>query len=95
MPLDHPIDVLLTLKDLAFQRWSARAFFRLLNRMLFIAAAPESRVNVLEQFYRRPEPLIARFYAAQLSGLDRWRLLAGRPPVPLGKALAQLRPVLS
>jgi lycopene beta-cyclase len=95
MPLDHPIDVLLALKDLAFQRWSARAFFRLLNRMLFIAAAPESRVNVLEQFYRRPEPLIARFYAAQLSGLDRWRLLAGRPPVPLGKALAQLRPVLS
>ena len=95
LPLEHPSDVLLALKDLAFERWSARAFFRLLNRILFIAAAPESRVNVLEQFYRRPEPLIARFYAAQLSGFDRWRLLAGRPPVPLGKALAQLRPVLS
>jgi lycopene beta-cyclase len=95
MPLDHASDVLLALKDLAFERWSTRAFFRLLNRMLFIAAEPESRVNVLEQFYRRPEPLIARFYAAQLSRFDRWRLLAGRPPVPLGRALAQLRPVLS
>lgn len=95
MPLDHASDVLLALKDLASERWSARAFFRLLNRLLFIAAEPQSRVKVLEQFYRRPEPLIARFYAAQLRGFDRWRLLAGRPPVPLGRALAQLRPVLS
>jgi lycopene beta-cyclase len=92
MPLGDSFEVMMAIRGLASERWSRRAFFRLLNRMLFVAAAPESRVNVLEQFYRRPEPLIARFYAAELNWFDRCRLLAGRPPVPLGKALAQLRP---
>ena len=95
MPLDDACEVMMAIRELAAERWSARAFFRLLNRLLFVAAEPESRVNVLEQFYRRPEPLIARFYAAQLSWFDRCRLLAGRPPVPLRKAIAQLRPALS
>ena len=83
-------DVYVALKKMAQRRWTARGFFRLLNRLLFVAAEPHARVHVLEQFYRRPAPLIARFYAAQLNWFDRWRLLAGRPPVPVRKAIAQL-----
>jgi lycopene beta-cyclase len=79
-----------TVKGLALRLWRERAFFRLLNRLLFRAAEPELRVHVLEQFYRRPEALIARFYAGRLSWSDRCRLLAGRPPVPLGRALAHV-----
>jgi lycopene beta-cyclase len=42
---------------------------------------------VLERFYGLPEALIARFYAARLTGLDKLRILSGKPPVPIGAAL--------
>lgn len=71
--------------------WRARGFFRLLNRLLFRAAAPAERAGVLQQFYQRPEPLIARFYAARLTRWDAVRILSGRPPVPVGRALRHLR----
>jgi lycopene beta-cyclase len=59
--------------------------------MLFEAAPPERRVVVLGRFYRLPEGLIERFYAGRTTLADRLRLLAGRPPVPLGRALRCLR----
>lgn len=65
-------------------------FFRLLNRMLFRAAEPERRYKVLERFYRMPQPLIERFYAGGLTTADKARLLIGKPPVPIGKALRVL-----
>ncbi len=74
-------------RDRARKFWKERAFFRLLNRMMFRAAAPEQRYRVLEHFYRLPEPLIARFYAARLTRRDKLRILTGKPPVPLFKAL--------
>ena len=71
--------------------WQERRFFRLLNRMLFHAAEPGLRYRVLEHFYRLPEPVIARFYAARLTAMDKLRILSGRPPVPIGRALAAMR----
>ncbi len=68
--------------------WEDRGFFRLLDRMLFKAAEPHLRYKVLERFYRLPEPLIRRFYAARLTGADKLRILTGKPPVPIGRALA-------
>jgi lycopene beta-cyclase len=78
-------------RAMAERTWRERGFFRLLNRWLFRAAEPAGRAAVLAQFYTRPEPLIARFYGARLTNLDRLRLLTGRPPVPIWRALAQLR----
>ncbi len=72
----------------SMELWRRGGFFRLLNRMLFQAAEPELRFKVLERFYRLPEPLIRRFYAGRPSLGDRARILIGRPPVPLGRALA-------
>ncbi|MDQ3245817.1 MAG: lycopene beta-cyclase CrtY [Pseudomonadota bacterium] len=72
------------------QLWKERRFFQLLNRMLFFAAEPHHRYRVLEHFYRLPEPLIGRFYAARLTALDKARILTGRPPVPIGRALASM-----
>ncbi len=69
------------------EAWHDRAFFRLLNRMLFKAADPDRRYRVLERFYRLPAPLIRRFYAAELTRLDKLRILTGKPPVPFGRAL--------
>jgi len=70
--------------------WKDRAFYRLLNRMLFRAARPGLRYKVLERFYRLPVPLIERFYAAEATSADKLRILAGKPPVPIRRALACL-----
>jgi len=63
--------------------WRLGGFFRLLNRMLFLAAEPAQRWRVIARFYRRPERTIQRFYAGRLTLLDKARILIGRPPVPL------------
>ncbi|MET0555721.1 MAG: lycopene beta-cyclase CrtY [Vicinamibacteria bacterium] len=73
-------------RDRARAHWRQGAYLRLLNRLLFRAARPDEGYRVLERFYRLPETLIARFYAGALTVGDRVRLLAGRPPVPLGRA---------
>lgn len=67
--------------------WAGRGFYRLLNRMLFRAARPDERYKVLERFYRLPQPLVERFYAAGSTLADKARILSGKPPVPIGAAL--------
>jgi lycopene beta-cyclase len=71
--------------------WRARGFYRLLNRMLFRACAPERRYRVLERFYRLRQPLVQRFYAGRASLADKLRVLSGKPPVPVAAALAVVR----
>jgi lycopene beta-cyclase len=51
-----------------------------LTHTMFTWFAPEQRFRVLEHFYRLPEPLIERFYAAELTALDKLRLFFGPPP---------------
>ena len=63
------------------------SFLRLLNRMLFRAAKPEGRYKVLQRFYGLPQGLIERFYAGTLTKTDKLRILIGKPPVPIFKAL--------
>ena len=65
----------------AASRWRERAFYRLLSRFLYHAAAPQARYKVLARFYRLSEPLIERFYAGQSSTRDKARVLVGKPPV--------------
>lgn len=74
----------------AKQLWRERAFYRLLNRMLFRAAEPDQRYRVLEHFYRLDPDLVTRFYAGRSGALDKIRIVSGKPPVAVGKALAAL-----
>jgi lycopene beta-cyclase len=70
--------------------WKNRAFFRLLNRMMFIAATPVERVRILERFYRLPSALIDRFFAAKLTMADKALIMmymAAKPPLPFFKAV--------
>jgi lycopene beta-cyclase len=77
--------------DHAAAAWSGRRFYRMLDLMLFKAADPDARYRVLERFYRLSPALVARFYAARSTGFDKMRVLAGKPPVPVGRAIAALR----
>jgi lycopene beta-cyclase len=63
------------------------SFYRLLNRMLIRGASPDARYRVLERFYGLPEPLVARFYAMRLTAADGLRLLVGKPPIPIHRAI--------
>lgn len=76
------------IRDEAAAAWQGQRFFRLLNRMLFLAGSPDERWRVMQRFYRLPAPLIARFYAGRLRLPDKLRLLSGKPPVPVVPALA-------
>lgn len=76
--------------------WRSQAFFRALNRMLYLAGRPEAREQVLAHFYRLPEHLVGRFYGQRLSLADKLRIVSGRPPVPVTAALrAVLMPRLA
>lgn len=70
--------------------WKKRAFYRTLDTMLFRAAEPDERYKVLERFYRLNTSLIERFYAGKSTALDKMRVLSGKPPVPIGKAMSAL-----
>ncbi len=88
LKIDH-IEDLIRAKKIKHEE--GERFFRLLNRMLFKAAEPKLRYKVLERFFHLPIGLIQRFFAHEMTFTDRARVLAGKPPVPLLKALACMR----
>lgn len=79
------------LHSFARRRWDEGGYYRLLNRMAFRAALPEERYIIYQRFYRLRASLIERFYAGRSTLLDKMRVLAGKPPVPIGRALKVLR----
>ena len=76
--------------DVAKHTWDERGFYRMLDTMLFRAAEPEERYRVLERFYRLDARLIGRFYAGHSTMSDKARVLMGKPPVPVGRAVRAL-----
>lgn len=70
--------------------WRERSFYRMLNRLLFIAARGDERRDVMQRFYRLPRPLIERFYAGQTTAMDKLRILSGKPPIAIGAATRAL-----
>jgi lycopene beta-cyclase len=75
------------LRDYSIALWHQRAFYRLLNRLLFTAAEPEERLAVMNRFYKMPESLIRRFYASEVNFADKTRLLVGKPPINFFRAM--------
>ena len=75
------------IRDHAREQWSNQGFYRLLNRMLFLAGRPQDRWRVMQRFYRLSPALISRFYAGQNHWRDRARILVGKPPVPVDEAV--------
>jgi lycopene beta-cyclase len=48
--------------------------------MLFTWWRPSMRWAIYERFFRLPENVIHRFFALDMTRLDRVRILAGKPP---------------
>ncbi len=67
--------------------WAQRGFYRMLDTMLFHGADPPLRYKMLERFYRLSPGLIRRFYAGQTTLLDKIRVLSGKPPISVLRAV--------
>ncbi|RMT84262.1 lycopene beta-cyclase CrtY [Pseudomonas viridiflava] len=75
------------IRAFARRQWQRQGFYRLLNRMLFLAGKPQDRWQVMQRFYGLPDSLIRRFYAGETPARDKIRLLIGKPPVPVSEAM--------
>jgi lycopene beta-cyclase len=71
--------------------WKRGGFYRMLNAMMFRAGDPAERWRIIERFYRLDPMLITRFYAGRSSLRDKARILTGKPPVPVARAIHVLR----
>jgi lycopene beta-cyclase len=56
----------------------------------FEAAEPDKRVVVFEHFYALKGRLVERFYAGRSTWPDRLRILTGKPPVAIPRAIRAL-----
>lgn len=74
----------------AKRHWRATGYYRMLSRMLFEAAEPDKRVVVFEHFYALRGRLVERFYAGRSTWPDRLRILTGKPPVAIPRAIRAL-----
>lgn len=88
--VDDP-DLGMRLRERAARSWRRQRFYRMLDAMLFRAAEPEERFRIFERFYRLSPSLIARFYAGRSTRPDKMRILSGKPPVAIGRAVSALR----
>ena len=74
----------------ARQHWANTGYYRLLARFLFFAADPDKRFVIFQRFYGLGKGLIERFYAARSPLRDRVRVLWGKPPVSIPRAVAAI-----
>ncbi len=70
--------------------WKHNAFYRALGAMLFEAAKPHSSYRIFQRFYRLRQSLIEHFYAGKTRWYEKLRILSGRPPVPVSRAIVAL-----
>ena len=90
LPDLSPVALDRALRDAATKAWNGRSLFRLVNKLLFLAAYPHERRQILERFYRLDPHLIGRFYASESTFYDRMRILIGKPPIPIPRAVRAL-----
>jgi lycopene beta-cyclase len=78
--------------DLSSELWAARSYYRLLNRLLFAGAEGDERRAVMARFYTLSQGIVERLYAGRTTTFDKLRILSGRPPIPISRALPVLPP---
>jgi lycopene beta-cyclase len=76
-----------TVQATARDHWGERGFYRMLDTMLFHGADAPYRYKMLQRFYRLSPDLIRRFYAGQTTLFDKIRILSGKPPISIIRAV--------
>ncbi len=79
------------LRQRAQDHWKDSKFYRILNRIMFRAAAGDERYKIWQRLFSQKPGLIERFFAGNTTGGDKARILTGKPPVPVRQALSAMR----
>lgn len=87
LPVIDSVGVYQALREHSVRNWRATGFYRYLNLLLFKGAKPDERYRVLERFYGMSDGLIRRFYAGKSTVADRARILIGKPPISVRRAI--------
>ena len=90
LPVLDAATIYRALRDHSTREWRDRRLYRMLNRMLFLAAHDEQRRHILQRFYRLDDGLVSRFYAGRSGWRDWARILTGTPPIPIPRAIGTL-----
>jgi lycopene beta-cyclase len=90
LPVFDAATIYRAVRDHSVRAWKSRGMYRLLNRMLFLAARDEERREVLQRFYEHDDDLVGRFYAARPKLRDWQQILSGKPPIPVLRAITTL-----
>lgn len=90
LPAHDAVTIHRALHGHATRAWGGRGLYRMLDRMLFLAAKGEERQTIMARFYRLDAALISRFYASRSTVFDWARILTGKPPIPIPRAVAML-----
>jgi lycopene beta-cyclase len=88
LPVIDSAGVYRALREHSVRNWRATGFYRYLNLLLFKGAKPDERYRVLERFYGMSDGLVRRFYAGQSTMADRARILIGKPPISVRRAVS-------
>ncbi|WP_426577300.1 lycopene beta-cyclase CrtY [Xenorhabdus stockiae] len=90
LPVFDHINLFLTLKEYSNAQWKRQRFFRMLNRMFFLAGEQNNRWVIMQRFYKLSPELISRFYSGKTTCIDKIRILLGKPPIPLASAISAI-----
>ena len=90
LPAYDAVTIHRALQAHATAAWKQRGLYRMLDRMLFLAAKGEERQTIMQRFYRLDAGLIGRFYASRSTLYDWARILIGKPPIPVPRAVRTL-----
>ncbi|WP_295528733.1 lycopene beta-cyclase CrtY [Novosphingobium sp. Chol11] len=77
-------------REWAHRHWQQGRYYRALSALLFDAADPAERYRVLQRFYSFDGSLIERFYAGRSTIFDKARVLIGKAPLPVHRAIGVL-----
>ncbi|MEP3227211.1 MAG: lycopene beta-cyclase CrtY [Parasphingorhabdus sp.] len=78
------------LRNFATNHWKSGKFYRMLSAFMFKGADPALRYRTLQHTYAKDEELLARFYAGKSTKKDQLKLLTGKPPISIWRALPLL-----
>ncbi|MEE9432897.1 MAG: lycopene beta-cyclase CrtY [Sphingorhabdus sp.] len=80
-----------TMRRRADRHWKEQSLLRKLNRTMIRNGNPDERYKIFERLFALSPELIERFFAGVSSVADKARILSGKPPVSVGKAIRALR----
>ena len=71
------------IKSFSYKIWQHQRFFRILNRIFFLAVPIDEQWKIIQKFYKLPEHIISSFYSCKLTFFDKIQILTCKPQISI------------